>query len=81
MRHTAMLSLVAAAALGGGASGANLKRRQLQSDICAADISGPARGVPDGNVNVMDVRTPSPAPCTRAGRAQPLRGVSTLRRS
>ena len=27
--------------------------------ICQADISGPARGVPDGVINVMDVRHPS----------------------
>ena len=29
--------------------------------ICRADISGPARGVPDGVINVMDVRHPSAA--------------------
>ncbi len=40
------------------AVGAMLTAGQGQGqDICAADISGPARGVPDGTVNVIDVRS------------------------
>lgn len=48
-------------------------RRQAQqtaSDICTADISGPARGVPDGVINVMDVR-PIPCHAQMAARAPP----------
>ena len=37
-------------------------RRRLQSTtICAADLSGRTRGVPDGRVNVMDVRPLPPS--------------------
>ena len=41
-------------------------RRRLQSTtICAADLSGRTRGVPDGRVNVMDVRPPPAKPGLR----------------
>lgn len=46
--------------LGMLAVGAMLGAGQGQQDICAADISGPARGVPDGTVNVIDVRARLP---------------------
>jgi hypothetical protein len=43
-----------------GAHAASPRQLQGLDDICAADISGPARGVPDGVVNVMDVRNRPP---------------------
>ncbi len=62
-----LLAALSAAAVGavprqaGKADNASDERRVLQAsaDICAADISGSARGVPDGKIDVMDVRPPS----------------------
>jgi hypothetical protein len=63
-----MARLVAALALASVAPfvEAESQHRALQDVdttlICRADISGPARGVPDGVINVMDVRHPLTVP-------------------
>ena len=43
-----------------GAHAASPRQLHGLDDICAADIRGPAHGVPDGVVNVMDVRNHPP---------------------
>ena len=71
----AALSAAAAAAVPQQPDNAS-DRRSLQAgvdlaSICAADISGAARGVPDGKIDVMDVRAPSPARPPASRRPRP----------
>ena len=75
----AALSAAAAAAVPQQPDNAS-DRRALQAgvdlaSICAADISGAARGVPDGKIDVMDVRAPLPraTACEPSPSAKPAR--------
>ena len=73
MLRAALCAALLAAAAGVGPAPEPMRRRLQSGTICAADLSGRIRGIPDGRVNVMDVRLLLPSrdfslylPCVRA---------------
>ena len=58
MLRAALCAALLAAAAGVGPAPEPMRRRLQSGTICAADLSGRIRGIPDGRVNVMDVCRP-----------------------